>query len=306
MEEKEKYSYSKIDTYKQCGFKYKLQYVDKHYVFSNSIATELGSAIHKCEEDIGNALRIGLPIDYLSLKNRLIMTKHELQTKYPEDYKTPDKVNRLYSEKISGYLLSGIYRLEDYFKDHPAYEVVACEQKFSFEYGGATFSGFIDRVIRDKETGNIIVQDIKTYPEAVSKEDLATPLQFVIYTMAAVELYNVPEEKVSCQYDLPFCNLTQDAGTKGYMKRGREKLNKLLDKIHEEDYTPNPTPLCHWCNFCKTNENAPEESKYLCPYFSHWLRENKTNETENEWAGMENHQAILEAFHAKYGIKINS
>ena len=300
----DKYSYSKLETYEQCGFKFKLQYIDGHYVFSNSIATELGTAVHACEEAIGNALRIGLPIDYTKLKNELILKKCQLQAKYPTDYVLPDKVSRLYEEKITGYLQAGIYRLEDYFKNYPNREVVACEQKFSFKFEGYTFSGFIDRIIRDKETGQYIVQDIKTWSEAKDEEGLKTPLQFVIYTMAVADLYNVPEEFIICQYDLPFCHLTQDAGTKGYMNRGRKKLSSLLKKIENKEFAPSPSPLCHWCNFCMTNENAPEESKYLCPYFSHWLRENKTNETENEWAGMENHQAILEAFNAKYGIKI--
>ena len=43
-------SYSKLGVYEQCPFKFKLRYIDKHYVSSDSIATEFGTAAHQAEE----------------------------------------------------------------------------------------------------------------------------------------------------------------------------------------------------------------------------------------------------------------
>lgn len=34
----EKFSYSKLNTFESCGWKYKLQYVDGHYISADSLA----------------------------------------------------------------------------------------------------------------------------------------------------------------------------------------------------------------------------------------------------------------------------
>ena len=36
---KEQFSYSKIETFKQCPYKYKLMYLDNHYINYNNIST---------------------------------------------------------------------------------------------------------------------------------------------------------------------------------------------------------------------------------------------------------------------------
>ena len=136
-------------------------------------------------------------------------------------------------------------------------------------------------------------KDIKTYAVPVESKNLATPLQFVIYTLAMKSLYNVDDTDISCSYDLPFCDIIQEAGTKGYMKRGTTKLNELLHAIFSQDFTPKPTPLCHWCEFCPTNPDIKEEAKFLCPYYSLWTRENKTHQVASTWKGLENHDAVL-------------
>ena len=105
--------------------------------------------------------------------------------------------------------------------------------------------------------------------QPADSKELATPLQFVIYNLAAQELYNISEQDISCAYELVVCDQKQEAGTKGFIARGIKKLNKLLDEIKTEDFTPSPSPLCHWCIFSETFPNQPQEAKKLCPYYSH-------------------------------------
>ena len=83
---------------------------------------------------------------------------------------------------------------------------------------------------------------------------------------------NGKKAQISCQYYLPFCDCTQNAGTKGFINRGILKIDNIFQKIKTADFTPNPNPLCNWCEYCKTNPDAQGKEKYLCPYFSHWDR----------------------------------
>lgn len=307
MEDLEKYSYSKLDTYMQCPFKYKLVYIDKKNIYTDSVATLIGTLVHATEENIAKLIQKNEPIDYIKLKNNFIIKIAEIEKKFYKDYWTPDKNGVLYKDKIYFYLDKGIYRLEKFMKEHPTYKIVGIEQEFLFDYETAKvkkckFKGFIDRVFYDTATDKYIIQDIKTYAEPISDEKLTTPLQFVFYTLAADNLWGAKENQIICQYDLPFLDLTQDAGTKGYMTRGKAKLEKLFGSIDNKDFKPNPTPLCHWCIFCQTNPNQPEAAKHLCPYYSHWTRENKTFKTENEWQGMENHKLVLEHYLKSHNV----
>jgi len=291
----ERFSYSKIDTYSQCGFRYKLRYVDKHFVDTGGLATELGTAIHETEETIANAIKAGEPINYIALKNNLILKAMELEYKYKESFGQEDKSGRTCKEKIYEYLTSGIYRLDNFLMANGHLKVVDTEKEFEFILPGTdvTFHGFIDRILYNIRTDKYIVQDIKTYAVPVEKKNLAVPLQFVVYTHAMKELYGVEIDNIECQYDLPFCNLTQDAGAEGFMHEGTQKLQNLLTAINEQDFAPKPTPLCHWCEFCPTNPNQSPEAKNLCPYHSLWTRENKTQQVASHWAGLENHELVL-------------
>lgn len=278
MEVKEtKYSYSRMDTYKSCPFKYKLQYLDGHYVNKGSIATEFGTAIHKTEELIAKAIQAGKEINYVAIKQKLTTELLRLQMVYPEDYFAKDsKSGRTYHDKALEYLSYSIYNLERHMKAHPELEIVGIEQEFSIHLEtGQCFGGFIDRVFHDKLADTYIIQDIKTWAALAESSDLATPLQFVIYTLAGESLYNIPAEKITCQYYLPLVKngVVQNGGTKGFLLRGNKKLQELFAHIAANEFAPKPSPLCTWCNFSPLNKNAPEDTKYLCPYHMNWTKD---------------------------------
>ena len=296
MPDSGRYSYSKVDCYNSCHFKFYLKYIENKYADLNVIAVKVGTAIHDTEELIANAIKNTLPINYVELKNKLLLKMVEFEHNFPKDYFEPDKAGRYYKDKLYGYLNEGIYRLEHFCKEHPELEIVGAEIPFKLEICGKPFTGKIDRLFRNRNTGKYICQDIKTYPVEVDQKDLATPLQFVIYTKAIKEMYGVTNEDVQCQYDLPFCNITQDAGTAGFMDRGAKKIEKLFAGINNQEFEPNPSPLCFWCEYGMLNPNITSGAKNLCPYHSTWTKEKASFGHAEEWQGLENHQIVLENY----------
>lgn len=317
IEKGEKFSYSKIGVFEQCKYKYKLIYRDKHFIPSDSVATEFGTLLHYIEEQMVKILTTTFKLnleDYQNLiylfqnadiheGNENILGTEILKEKYKVEWNTPDKSGRTYEEKASYYITEGIYRLREFLRGNPNIEVLEAEKEFNFDYNGFIFHGFIDRVFRNVDTNEIYIEDIKTWSQPADDKDLVTPLQFVLYSLAAKEIYGVDEDKIKCFYDLPLCNLKQAAGTKGFIKRGCKKLDKLLAEIQEGGFEPSPSPLCHWCIFSHTYPDQPQEAKNLCPYFSHWTKLVKDFTVENEWMGEENHNRILEAFISGYKPK---
>lgn len=310
-----KFSYSKLEVYESCSWRYKLTYVDKHFVDTSAIATDYGSLLHYIEEQIAKELQKTSPEDYYLIDldhykdlflNIDIEIKEGKNTKkirginllkevYSDTFSTKNKNNVSYNEKYKSYLKDGIFRLPNYLSEHTNLEIIGTELPFSLNYRNYTFSGYIDRVFKDTITNTIYVEDIKSW-DTIKGHDLKTPLQFVIYALAIADMYNISPADVKCAYDLPYTQEKYEAGSKGYISRGIKKIDKLLDSIEAKDFEPSPSKLCHWCVYSATYPNQPDDAKNLCPYFCRWTPSTNDYSVENEWMGIENHEAILEHF----------
>ena len=288
----DRFSYSKISCYGQCKFKYKIKYEDRNFIYNATIATDFGTLIHETEESIAKAIQEGSTINYIALKNRFIIESRKLAIKYPNEFFAQDKSGRTYQEKTYLYLDSAIYRLERFMCQHPDLRIIGIEQKFEYDYDGVhSFNGSIDRAFQNINTGEIIIQDIKSWAVAAQPSELKAPLQFTVYTMAAEKLWNVPYDKIRCEYDLPLCDLTQPATSDNIVEDGKKELDKLFKGIGDKNFRPTVTALCHWCEYnplahpdiINTHPNA------VCPYFSMWQKSgDSVRDVMISWQGIEN------------------
>jgi hypothetical protein len=288
----DRYSYSKISTWASCAMKFKLHYLDKNYLFSASIATEFGSLTHETEEQLALAIQAGQSINYVALKNNFIIGCKKLAHKYPTEWVKPDKSNRTYTEKMYLYLDSAIYRLEKFMIDNPDLEIIGIEQKFEYDYDGVhSFTGSIDRAFRNKVTGEILIQDIKTWPVPAQSSELKAPAQFTVYAMAAQQLWNIEASKIKCEYDLPLCDLRQAALSNDIIADGRVQLDKWFAGITKGDFKPTVSALCNWCQYSPLANPGILSTKpgAVCPYFSTWQKSgDNVRDTLCKWEGPEN------------------
>jgi hypothetical protein len=271
----DRFSYSKISCFKQCAFKYYLKYFEKNYLYSANIATDFGSLVHETEEQIAIAIQTNQHIDYIALKNKFIIESRKLALKYPTEFFTEDKSGRTYRDKTYLYLDSAIYRLENFLKQNPNLRIIGIEQKFEYDYDGVhSFNGSIDRAFINIETNEVLIQDIKTWSVPAQKSELKAPLQFAVYMMAAEQLWEVPFDKIKCEYDLPLCNTAQPALSDNIVEEGKVVLDKLFKGIHDENFKPTISALCHWCEYNPLTNPSILDTKpeAVCPYFSTWQK----------------------------------
>lgn len=251
-----KFSYSRLEVFKQCPYKYKIMYLDGHYIKYDSIATKFGSLIHLIEEEIGNAIKNNEAIGYNHLiaffDNEILKIKDEFKNEFYE----LDKSGRTYEDKALYYRNEAIYRLERRVKNEKL-TIIACEKEFTFTYKDITFHGFIDRIL--KKDNYYIIEDIKTYNLPLTIEKLTNPLQFIIYELALKESIS---NNIICNYDLPLCDLLQSVSINNL------NIDDLLEEIDTSDFHPCPSPLCHWCIYSGTFPSQPDGAKGLCPYYS--------------------------------------
>ena len=279
-----KYSYSRLEVFKQCPYKYKIMYLDGHYIQYDSIATKFGSLIHLIEEEIGNAIKNNEAIGYdhlIAFFDREIL---KLKEEFKKDFYELDKSGRTYEDKALYYRNEAIYRLERRVKNEKL-TIVDCEKEFTFKYNDITFHGFIDRIF--KKDNYYIIEDIKTYNLPLPENKLTNPLQFIIYELA---LKDKLSNNIVCKYDLPLCNIVQPTIINNL------DIDSLLEEIDKSDFHPCPSPLCYWCIYSETFPSQPAEAKGLCPYYSLWTKEHKTKKVNIKWKGKDEDKIILEEF----------
>jgi len=86
----------------------------------------------------------------------------------------------------------GLDMLRSYAASHPPidhFKIIDVEKEFTIRVGDFLVNGFIDRVERGEQDGEIQIVDYKTNRQLYTKDDLATDLQFAVYGLAARELY---------------------------------------------------------------------------------------------------------------------
>ena len=329
-----RFSFSKLETYGKCPFAYRLKYVDGYYVEESTLATEFGTLCHHIYERIGAILIAGGKPDYEQLRKEFhtinIPKKDQydmdggiygidiLQKKYPDEFMDRDnKDNLAYADKSAIFLGdeeagTGMFSLEAYLKAHPSVRIKAVEQYFQLSYHGATFSGYIDRILYDEETKEYIVEDIKTKGHEFSTSELPDATQqFIVYAMAMKSMYNLKDYPTRFAYDLPFVGtsgMRQIVGTtRGWLANGIKKLDKRLDDIRAGLFDPKPTPLCHWCVYCGTNKGQPEAGKFLCPYYSLWTKHGDDATPKNvlnAFKGWDKHAEVMDHYlHDQCGIQ---
>lgn len=289
-----RYSYSKLEVFKNCPLQYRYKYIDKKRTEDTSIALELGSLCHKILEMKGEMVAQKQTVDYDLLQNILfdgtsdkdekILGVKQLRKKYFDKWHEPDNASGLsYEEKMKVFDTTLHEEMEDN-KWTPIY----FEMPFEFVWSDrAVFHGFIDRIdINETDYRSI---DYKTSKKKYDDSKLATSLQFGIYALAILNTFGVlPRESA---YRFILINETQFALTKGWEKRLIKAIDKVLNEVEackgKNVFVPKPTPLCHWCNFCRTNSEATTY-KNECEYFSKWMPDNKTFDVNKKYNALEN------------------
>ena len=269
------FSYSKIDTYRNCPYQFDLKYNQGKYSSDTSIALEIGSLLHYVLEQKGKALVTGQKIDY-DLLNNIVQdgtkkidekTKEqlpgikELKKKYWEIWHVPDSEGRTYDQKLE--LFDKVLHTE--MEENDGWVPYLFEYPFEFVWHDRVIvKGFIDRI--DQKSGEFRTVDYKTSKKSYDSSKLATSLQFGIYALGILNEFGVlPTESM---YRFILLNDIQKALTKGWEKRLIKVLDGIFDKIDDDSksgtWFPKASPLCHWCNFCSHNPDAKDSNdKYL-------------------------------------------
>lgn len=262
-------SYSALNTYKTCPFKYKLQNINKIREPKSKEAA-FGTLIHST-------------LNFVHTPGILSPTLEQTM----EYFSTNWNSNVFESETEERAAFSqGVEMIRRYYNDNDISKtnIVALESHFQIPLENHIISGIIDRIDRTDEGFEII--DYKTSKKMPSQEMIDNDLQLSIYLQAFLKRY--PEEKRNLE-KIKVSLYFVKHGVKLASKRTKEQLDKVnqeflsvIEEIEKEKFDPIVNPLCDWCGYQKH-----------CPMWKHKFKKERKIDTQ------ELNNAITEYIQAK-------
>jgi putative RecB family exonuclease len=253
------YSHSKISTYEQCPFKYKLRYIDKILPeIEKTIEAHLGSVVHNTLEWIYNSViqdnkipTIEEIITYYSVawqdefSNEILIVKKELNEKD-------------YFQKGTEFLI-GYYQKYYPFKDG----TIECEKKINIKLDENTqIQGFIDRLVHNIETGEYEIHDYKTGNFLPSQDKMDEDRQLALYSIAIKEIYGKDKEVCLIWHYLAHNQKICSKRTNEQLEELKQKTLNTIKEIESTEIFPTfKSTLCHWCEYKSICPEWKEQKK---------------------------------------------
>jgi putative RecB family exonuclease len=266
------YSHSKLSTFEQCPFKYKLRYIDKiKPIIEKTIEAHLGSSVHHALEWLYNFVKENpekipefdeVVLTYISEWEKNF-SKNILVVKNNMDYKD--------------YFNKGVEFLLNYYqKNHPFNDgTIECEKKIYIDLDEETkIQGFIDRLVHNIEKGRYEIHDYKTANTLPTQEKMDEDRQLALYSIAIKEIYGEDKEVILVWHYLAHDKKIISKRTKDQLENLKEETKELIKKIESTSEFPiNPSVLCNWCEY---KEICPAHNPNS-PYSTSLKDKNQTN-----------------------------
>ena len=246
------WSFSRLNSFYNCPYEWKLRYIDCNKS-ENGFFGEYGSLIHKILEKYEKG--------ELSLFELNDYYEEHFSENVPHDA-PPNK----YVDIKQSYYEKGLDYFNNIDLDLDKYEVLGVEKEVRFQIAGKDFVGYIDLLLKEKETGKIIILDHKSASikilknGKVSKSDQEHVREFIrqlcLYAIPIIEEYGHVDElwwnlfKDKNWLKMPFNKEDYDEAI-----QWAEDTLKLIET--EKEWLPNPD--FYYCNYlCGQRNHACE------------------------------------------------
>lgn len=247
------WSFSRLSLYHQCPYCWKLKYIECNEGQPNFFA-QYGNLMHTILEKYA--------------KGELSI--FEISQYYEEhfcDVVTCDAPPNKYIDIKQSYYDKGLEYLDNIDLILDKYEILGVEKEIRFHIGGYEMIGYIDLLLRDKETKDITILDHKSgsvkfkkngeISKTERKHVLSFQRQLYLYSIAVIEEYGVKPKYLRWNLfkDRNWLTVTFDEKEFEEAKEWAEDTVKAIEQ--ETAWLPNPSQyFCH--NICDMRNCACE------------------------------------------------
>lgn len=260
------YSHSKISTFEQCPYKFKLRYIEKIIPdVEKTIEAHLGSAVHNTLEWLYKQVeKADEKKDIPSMDNLIIFYSGQ----WEKDY-SPNILVVKENLTAKDYFNKGVEFLVNYYKKHHPFDdgTIELEKKIIFALdseGKYEIIGFIDRLAKNPQTGDFEIHDYKTANSLPTKDKIDSDRQLALYALAIKNIHGYDNEVTLNWHYLAHNKKITSTRTNDELRELRKETIQLIKKIESANkYPPKESILCKWCeykNMCPLFENNKQDS----------------------------------------------
>ena len=238
------FSFSRLKTFHQCAFRYRLRYLKGLKEAFCSIESFLGTTVHDVLEWMYGERGEGRSPELTAVLERF---EEAWRQEWPEDVAIirntdgPDTYYRRGREMLEQ------FHGQVWAADRS--ETLALEQRFSQRLSERIgFTGFADRVGRTTQ-GVLFIIDYKTSKNMGDPSDFSEGMQAPLYAACAMEIYGDEVALAGYHY--------LRHGKSNWQEVNREKGRELLERfknmaeevLDQTEFPAKPGILCAWCGF---------------------------------------------------------
>ncbi len=285
------YSHSRVSTFEQCRYKFKLQYIDKIKVdIPTTVEAFMGGLVHKALEKL-----------YKDLSFQKINSKESLLKFYNDLWKrewTDDILIVKKEYKAGNYRKMGERYISDYydrFKPFNQMRIMGLETEDKLTLpDGNKWHVRIDKL--GFKDGTYYLCDYKTNSRMKNQEEADEDRQLAMYSIWVKNRFKDAKKVMLTWHMLAF---DKDAVSERTDKQLKELQQETINTIKEiekcKEFPRNVTPLCNYCVF-----------KSICPSFKHEFEiEEKTVKEFKKDDGVKLVDNFAELKSKKYEIEKN-
>jgi len=237
------YSYSKISTYKNCPYRFKLQYIDKiRKPFEKTEALEKGHFLHYgIENYLKGSLKENIKTykftikqfeDYIDILKQVLGTDYIQNLKNKNNLSIEEGFGIKFNDEDNDYILQKYNRKADIY-------------------------GYIDLMYFNEEENVIYIIDHKSGKFRTEQDKL----QVYIYYLVALKKYKLNENtKIKVEFFFMEHNkVINEILTIDDKDRIIEYIKNIIFKIEEETKYAKKDTFCQWCPYYLEECNGQEE-----------------------------------------------
>ena len=223
-------SYSSIDTYNTCPFRYKMIY-EYGFQFPPSYMQNYGVILHNCLQKIHTDMKNKKEIKGIRIKKIVDKCWIPLHTN-----KKKDEIQKSSLER----------KLLDYYHEMMEYviEIKSAEEPFSFVKKNMEINGRTDLIVENNE-GLIELFDFKARDQK-GIEETSVEFQLKMYEYALKDKYKFDN---LCAYTFKDNNKTFFNSNEKEIEELDKNLELICEKINNQDFDPKQNKLCPLCIF---------------------------------------------------------
>ena len=204
-----KISYSQFSTWVQCPYRWKLNYIDGHREFTDSIHTLFGTSMHEVLQTYLTVMYTDTikTADELALDTMLLQRMKEnfvniMQNNGGEEFCTKEDMGEFYQHGLA--ILERFKKKRGMYFSKKGYELVGIEVPIDYDLPNKIkFIGYIDVLIYDTVRDKYKIIDIKTSTmgwNKWAKADKNKTNQLLLYKQFYGAQHDIPLDKIEVEY----------------------------------------------------------------------------------------------------------